>query len=126
MSYFQHIEQHQISDAEAALPTEVLALTGDTLQLIRKFHPHFMPQVSPKLFACFSFDLKCHHSLFTLQVILQGAIFARVSPLEKQFMVEQFQDSGYQVAMCGDGANDCGVGNLNQEMMEFLPFLQKN
>ncbi|OWA54617.1 putative cation-transporting ATPase 13A3 [Hypsibius exemplaris] len=71
---------------EAAVSTDVLGLTGDTLQLIRKFHPVFMSQV-----------------------LLQGTVFARVSPLEKQFMVEQFQGAGYQVAMCGDGANDCGA-----------------
>ncbi|GAV04816.1 hypothetical protein RvY_15037 [Ramazzottius varieornatus] len=74
------------NEAEKAVSKEVLALTGDTLQIIRTSHPHLLQQI-----------------------ILQGTVFARVSPLEKQFMVEQFQSVGYQVAMCGDGANDVGA-----------------
>ena len=42
-------------------------------------------------------------------VLLQGTIFGRMSPDQKVQLVEAFQDLGYVVGMCGDGANDCGV-----------------
>ena len=37
-------------------------------------------------------------------------IFARMSPDEKQELVEMLrEDLGYCVSFCGDGANDCGA-----------------
>ena len=36
-------------------------------------------------------------------------MFARMRPDMKQQLVEILQDLGYFVAMCGDGANDCGA-----------------
>mmetsp|Transcript_38181 Transcript_38181/g.36539 ORF Transcript_38181/g.36539 Transcript_38181/m.36539 type:complete len:199 (+) Transcript_38181:1276-1872(+) len=47
----------------------------------------------------------------TLQrVLLNGQIYARMSPEDKAILVEQLQ--GFcktEVGMCGDGANDCGA-----------------
>ena len=42
-------------------------------------------------------------------MLLEGAIFARMSPFEKEMLIDCFKDQGYFVAMCGDGANDCGA-----------------
>lgn len=39
----------------------------------------------------------------------RGTIFARMSPDQKQQLITELQDIGYYVAMCGDGANDCGA-----------------
>ncbi len=36
-------------------------------------------------------------------------IFARMSPDEKNEVVERLQSIGYTVLMCGDGANDCAA-----------------
>jgi cation-transporting ATPase 13A3/4/5 len=38
-------------------------------------------------------------------------VFARMSPSNKTRLVQLFQEAGYVVAMCGDGANDCGALN---------------
>lgn len=38
-----------------------------------------------------------------------GQIFARMSPDEKQELVEKFQSIDYCCGFCGDGANDCGA-----------------
>ncbi|KAI8367719.1 hypothetical protein BD560DRAFT_331250, partial [Blakeslea trispora] len=43
------------------------------------------------------------------RMLVKGAIYARMSPDEKQELVVQLQDIGYCVGFCGDGANDCGA-----------------
>ncbi|XP_055343769.1 polyamine-transporting ATPase 13A3-like isoform X2 [Paramacrobiotus metropolitanus] len=63
-----------------------IAITGPSLEAVKTYHNHLIPLL-----------------------LLEGTIFARVSPIEKQYVVEQLQFVGYQVAMCGDGANDCGA-----------------
>lgn len=45
----------------------------------------------------------------TVQMLVKGVIFARMSPDEKAELVERLQGLGYTVAFCGDGANDCGA-----------------
>ena len=44
------------------------------------------------------------------EVLIRGTIFARMSPDDKTQLIESLQTLGYIVGMCGDGANDCGVG----------------
>lgn len=43
------------------------------------------------------------------RMLIKGTIFARMSPDEKHDLVDRLQELGYTVAMCGDGANDCGA-----------------
>eukprot|EP01135_Chromosphaera_perkinsii_P010889 Nk52_evm16s2273 gene=Nk52_evmTU16s2273 len=43
------------------------------------------------------------------KVIVKASVFARMSPDQKQHLVESLQDIGYTVGFCGDGANDCGA-----------------
>ncbi|KAI9144956.1 hypothetical protein BKA69DRAFT_1052263 [Paraphysoderma sedebokerense] len=43
------------------------------------------------------------------RMLYKGQIFARMSPDQKQELVEKYQDLGYCVGFCGDGANDCGA-----------------
>lgn len=43
------------------------------------------------------------------QVVARGSVFARMSPEQKQQLIETLQALGYYVGMCGDGANDCGA-----------------
>ncbi|XP_071449317.1 polyamine-transporting ATPase 13A3-like [Hetaerina americana] len=62
------------------------ALTGQTWATIRRYHPE------------------------ALKIIVKdGTIFARMTPDQKQQLVQELQAIGHNVAMCGDGANDCGA-----------------
>ncbi|XP_014228513.1 probable cation-transporting ATPase W08D2.5 [Trichogramma pretiosum] len=63
-----------------------LALTGDTWQLLREHHAELLPRICTK-----------------------GVVFARMSSDQKQQLVVELMQLGYHVAMCGDGANDCGA-----------------
>ena len=63
-----------------------LSVAGGSFENIRKFHPEALKKL-----------------------LLEGAIFARMSPFEKEMLIDCFKDAGYFVAFCGDGANDCGV-----------------
>ncbi|KAJ7647229.1 hypothetical protein FB45DRAFT_892809 [Roridomyces roridus] len=51
-----------------------------------------------------------HAPLETLQrMLVKTQIFARMSPDEKNEVVERLQGLQYTVLMCGDGANDCAA-----------------
>ncbi|TDL26307.1 Ca-transporting ATPase [Rickenella mellea] len=51
-----------------------------------------------------------HAALETLQrMLVKAQVFARMSPDEKNEVVERLQSLGYTVLMCGDGANDCAA-----------------
>nr|XP_048309896.1 probable cation-transporting ATPase 13A5 isoform X2 [Myodes glareolus] len=43
------------------------------------------------------------------KILVNGTVFARMSPGQKSSLVEEFQKLNYCVGMCGDGANDCGA-----------------
>lgn len=64
----------------------VFALTGKTWALVKQYYPELIPKLTTR-----------------------GAIFARMSPDQKQQLVQELQSLGYYVAMVGDGANDCGA-----------------
>lgn len=63
-----------------------LALTGKTWAAVREHQPELVSRLATR-----------------------GVVFARMSPEQKQQLVEELQGLGYCVAMCGDGANDCGA-----------------
>lgn len=42
-------------------------------------------------------------------MLRKGQVFARMSPEEKQTLVEKLRGIGWCVSFCGDGANDCGA-----------------
>lgn len=63
-----------------------LAISGPTLSIICEEYPEILEQL-----------------------ICVCDVYARMSPDQKQFLVNQLQDVGYTVAMCGDGANDCAA-----------------
>ncbi|XP_071570378.1 polyamine-transporting ATPase 13A3 [Temnothorax nylanderi] len=62
------------------------ALTGQTWQVMREYYPDLVDRVC-----------------------VRSAIFARMSSDQKQQLVVELMRLGYYVAMCGDGANDCGA-----------------
>ncbi|KAH8923688.1 hypothetical protein BT69DRAFT_143159 [Atractiella rhizophila] len=43
------------------------------------------------------------------RMLVKGIVYARMSPDEKQELVEKLQGLGYVTSFCGDGANDCGA-----------------
>nr|CAD7402027.1 unnamed protein product [Timema poppensis] len=52
----------------------------------------------------------CSHFPELLPYILtKGIVFSRMGPDQKTQLVEYLQNLDYIVAMCGDGANDCGA-----------------
>ncbi|KAM3931813.1 putative cation-transporting ATPase 13A4 [Leptodactylus fuscus] len=57
-----------------------------------------------------TYDVILHYFNNLLQkMLINGTVFARMSPGQKSSLVEEFQKLGYYVGMCGDGANDCGA-----------------
>uniref|UniRef100_A0A8C3MTD7 Cation-transporting ATPase n=1 Tax=Geospiza parvula TaxID=87175 RepID=A0A8C3MTD7_GEOPR len=57
-----------------------------------------------------SYQIVAHHFRHLLpKLLLNGTVFARMSPSQKSSLVEEFQKLDYFVCMCGDGANDCGA-----------------
>lgn len=54
-------------------------------------------------------DLRNNNPDLLKRIVKHGTIFARMSPSQKQQLVQELQGIGYCVAMCGDGANDCGA-----------------
>ncbi|XP_075197641.1 putative cation-transporting ATPase 13A5, partial [Anomaloglossus baeobatrachus] len=50
-----------------------------------------------------------HFSNLLPKVLLNGTIFARMTPRQKSSLIEELQKLDYFVGMCGDGANDCGA-----------------
>ncbi|XP_067398911.1 probable cation-transporting ATPase 13A4 [Emydura macquarii macquarii] len=50
-----------------------------------------------------------HFSHLLPKLLINGTVFARMSPGQKSSLVEEFQKLDYFVGMCGDGANDCGA-----------------
>ncbi|XP_050685597.1 probable cation-transporting ATPase W08D2.5 [Leptidea sinapis] len=82
-------DQSRSSDVEAVLaPVNYkVVMTGDAWKVLRESESAW--------------------SLF--RVIERGAVFARMSPDQKQQLVTDYQAMGYYVGMCGDGANDCGA-----------------
>ncbi|XP_075427208.1 putative cation-transporting ATPase 13A4 isoform X3 [Ascaphus truei] len=50
-----------------------------------------------------------HFNNLLQKLLINGTVFARMSPGQKSSLVEEFQKLGYYVGMCGDGANDCGA-----------------
>nr|XP_021392483.1 probable cation-transporting ATPase 13A4 [Lonchura striata domestica] len=62
------------------------AMNGKSYQIVAQHFRHLLPKL-----------------------LLNGTVFARMSPSQKSSLVEEFQKLDYFVGMCGDGANDCGA-----------------
>ncbi|XP_040284291.1 probable cation-transporting ATPase 13A5 isoform X3 [Bufo bufo] len=62
------------------------AMTGKSYEVIKKHFPDMIPDI-----------------------LLNGTIFGRMTPKQKIGIIKDFQNSDYYIAMCGDGANDCGA-----------------
>jgi cation-transporting ATPase 13A2 len=81
-------------EGDASLPYDItnlrnyaLAVSGDVFRWIIDFAP---PEVLQRM-------------------LVQGKVFARMSPDEKHELIEKMQSIDYTCGFCGDGANDCGA-----------------
>ncbi|KAG5440200.1 hypothetical protein PCANB_001769 [Pneumocystis canis] len=89
-----------------------LAITDDVFKWMIKFSPY---------------------SVFE-RMLVKTQIFSRMSPDEKQLLVEKLQSLDYCLCFCGDGANDCaalkaanvGISLSEAEASVVSPFTYKN
>ncbi|KAJ7306345.1 hypothetical protein JRQ81_009687 [Phrynocephalus forsythii] len=93
------------------------------LRFIPSEHPPELPEASyqlesgvPKQSRCHlalngkSFAVVCEHFPELLpKILVRATIFARMLPDQKTLLIQKLQGLSYCVAMCGDGANDCGA-----------------
>ncbi|KAH7888606.1 hypothetical protein F5I97DRAFT_1854044 [Phlebopus sp. FC_14] len=78
---------HTVDEADVEHQDYALVVTGDVF----RWMIHYAPSE-------------------TLQrMLVKAQIYARMSPDEKNEVVERLQSLGYTVLMCGDGANDCAA-----------------
>ena len=62
------------------------AITGKSFAVLRRYFPNTLEKI-----------------------LLNGSIYARMSPDQKAQLIESLAAIGYCVGMCGDGANDCAA-----------------
>lgn len=57
-----------------------------------------------------TFAVVCHEYPELIEKLVTVCdVYARMSPDQKQLLVNKLQEVDYTVAMCGDGANDCAA-----------------
>jgi cation-transporting ATPase 13A3/4/5 len=94
---------HTVQADEISYQDYSLVVTGDAFRWLINYAPLETLQrvgisVMPK-----------QNSKHFLKMLVKTQIFARMSPDEKNEVVERLQSLGYTVLMCGDGANDCSA-----------------
>ncbi|KAM8953105.1 putative cation-transporting ATPase 13A4 [Pelodytes ibericus] len=75
-------------------------------------------------------NLEKHFSDLLPKLLLNGTVFARMSPGQKSTIIDEYRKLDYYVGMCGDGANDCaalkmanaGISLSEQEASVAAPF----
>ncbi|XP_075720181.1 putative cation-transporting ATPase 13A4 [Rhinoderma darwinii] len=81
-----YIDTPDKSNPDIKKPPYYFAMTGNTYEIILRYFNNLLQKI-----------------------LINGTVFARMSPGQKSSLVEEFQKLGYYVGMCGDGANDCGA-----------------
>ncbi|XP_066458000.1 probable cation-transporting ATPase 13A4 [Eleutherodactylus coqui] len=54
-------------------------------------------------------NLEKYFSDLSPKILMNGTVFARMSPAQKSTIIDEFRKLDYYVGMCGDGANDCAA-----------------
>ncbi|XP_075194635.1 putative cation-transporting ATPase 13A4 [Anomaloglossus baeobatrachus] len=62
------------------------SMSGKTYENLEKYFPDLLPKI-----------------------LMNGTVFARMSPGQKSAIIDEFRKLDYFVGMCGDGANDCAA-----------------
>uniref|UniRef100_A0A8D2N1V7 Cation-transporting ATPase n=1 Tax=Zonotrichia albicollis TaxID=44394 RepID=A0A8D2N1V7_ZONAL len=83
---WKFLEENKIEDYRGLVSQYHFAMSGKSYQIVAHHFRHLLPKL-----------------------LLNGTVFARMSPSQKSSLVEEFQKLDYFVGMCGDGANDCGA-----------------
>ncbi|KAM9316539.1 putative cation-transporting ATPase 13A4 [Gastrophryne carolinensis] len=52
-------------------------------------------------------NLEKYFSDLLPKILINGTVYARMSPTQKSTIIDEFRKLDYYVGMCGDGANDC-------------------
>lgn len=97
-------------EGDASLPYDItnlrnyaLAVSGDVFRWIVDYAPaEVLRRVCPFLWRSVAIANM-------IQMLVQGKVFARMSPDEKHELIEKLQSIDYTCGFCGDGANDCGA-----------------
>ena len=81
----------------------IIATSGKTFEILYNLNQKYLQldkDVKP--------EFKVYNDAFRL-ILKYCSIFGRCSPDNKTQLVTSLQNEGFQVLMCGDGANDCGA-----------------
>ncbi|KAM0238564.1 hypothetical protein ACHAPO_003532 [Fusarium lateritium] len=81
-------------EADASLPFDIANLRNYTLAVSGDVFRWMVDYGSPQALQ---------------RMLINGKVFARMSPDEKHELVEKLQSIDYTCGFCGDGANDCGA-----------------
>ncbi|KAG8581496.1 hypothetical protein GDO81_007687 [Engystomops pustulosus] len=73
-------------DIKSYSPDYVFSMSGKTYEVLEKYFYDLLPKI-----------------------LMNGTVFARMSPGQKSTIIDEFRKLDYYVGMCGDGANDCAV-----------------
>ncbi|KAM5163812.1 putative cation-transporting ATPase 13A4 [Mantella aurantiaca] len=80
------IDVENILDAKKQSSDYHFSLSGKTYENLEKYFPDLLPKI-----------------------LMNGTVFARMSPGQKSAIIDEFRKLDYYVGMCGDGANDCAA-----------------
>ncbi|XP_072266254.1 probable cation-transporting ATPase 13A4 [Pyxicephalus adspersus] len=80
------IDVENIPDAKKQSSNYHFSLSGKTYENLEKYFPDLLPKI-----------------------LMNGTVFARMSPGQKSAIIDEFRKLDYYVGMCGDGANDCAA-----------------
>ena len=81
----------------------IIATSGKTFEILYNLNQKYN-----QIEKGFKSDFKIYNKVFRL-LLKHCAIFGRCSPDNKTQLITSLQDEGFEVLMCGDGANDCGA-----------------
>ncbi|XP_018422660.1 PREDICTED: probable cation-transporting ATPase 13A4 [Nanorana parkeri] len=80
------IDVENIPDTKKQSNDYHFSLSGKTYENLETYFPDLLPKI-----------------------LMNGTVFARMSPGQKSAIIDEFRKLDYYVGMCGDGANDCAA-----------------
>ena len=94
----------------------IIAISGKTFEILYNMNQKYeldektdsIMRNTQKEMSPSKLSLKPFHEAFRL-ILRNCSVYARCSPDNKTQLVQSLQKEGFQVLMCGDGANDCGA-----------------
>uniref|UniRef100_A0A183AJS1 Cation_ATPase_C domain-containing protein n=1 Tax=Echinostoma caproni TaxID=27848 RepID=A0A183AJS1_9TREM len=99
------LDRHRALDPEVSVDTKQTSSQSHRVDIRMLDRSDFHLAISGKMWAV----IRDHYPWLIPKLVVKGTVFARFSPDQKTQLIEALQSVGYYVAMCGDGANDCGA-----------------